>query len=90
MYVNVSEIIVVIIQLASQLYSIDQATIRLIVQLMILNYWIVSSETFTIATTQVSRFRTEKLDSLSSANQIRENNESANQVKASVRISIMT
>ena len=40
-------------------------------------------------TTQVSTLR-KKLDSLSSANQIRENNESANQSKASVHVSTMT
>ena len=38
--------------------------------------WLVSFETFTMATKQVSRLR-KKLYSLSSANQIRENNRSA-------------
>ena len=47
--------------------------------------WILSFKTFTMETTQVSTLR-KKLDSLSSANQIRENNESANQSKASEHV----
>ena len=54
-----------VVELVSQFYSIDQAIIRLIVQLMI---------HFTVATIKVFRLRKNWIVCFS-ANQIRENNE---------------